>query len=100
MKHKAAVTQQESTATEAEREATFGILREICVSILTVRPEEVTPEVSLRDGLGADSLDFAELSMALEDHGVVLSEEDVRSVDTVADLMDIVLRAPGRKVSA
>lgn len=42
-------------------------VKEIIVSNLSVSEDQVTPEASFTDDLGADSLDFVELQMAFED---------------------------------
>ena len=42
-------------------------VKTIVVEQLGVKPEQVTPEASLIDDLGADSLDTVELVMALEE---------------------------------
>ena len=45
----------------------FEKVRDIIVDTLGCDAEEVTPEASLFDDLGADSLDAVELNMAFED---------------------------------
>ena len=52
-------------------------IRSIIVEQLGVRPEQVTPEASFVDDLGADSLDTVELVMAFEEEfGLEISDED------------------------
>lgn len=66
-------------------------MQEACVEILGVTPEAVTPEALLRDDLGADSLDFAELVMALEDKlGITIPEGQMKGLQTVADAVDLI----------
>ena len=51
-----------------------------------VKPEEVTPEASFIDDLGADSLDTVELIMALEEEfGVEIPDEDAEKMTSVGD---------------
>lgn len=53
---------------------------------LGVKQEEVTPEASFIDDLGADSLDTVELVMALEEEfGVEIPDEDAEKITTVGD---------------
>jgi acyl carrier protein len=53
---------------------------------LGVKPEEVTPEASFIDDLGADSLDTVELIMALEEEfNVEIPDEDAEKMTTVGD---------------
>ena len=53
---------------------------------LGVKPEEVTPQASFIDDLGADSLDTVELIMALEEEfSVEIPDEDAEKMTTVGD---------------
>ena len=53
---------------------------------LGVKPEEVTPEASFIDDLGADSLDTVELVMALEEEfSVEIPDEDAEKMTKVSD---------------
>ena len=63
-------------------------ITEIIVEQLGVKPEEVTPEASFVDDLGADSLDTVELVMALEEEfGIEVPDEDAEKLTTVGDAM-------------
>lgn len=58
----------------------------ITVEQLGVKPEEVVPEASFADDLGADSLDAVELVMALEEEfGLEISDEDAERLKRVKD---------------
>lgn len=61
-------------------------ITEIIVEQLGVKPEEVVPEASFVDDLGADSLDTVELVMALEEEfGIEIPDEDAEKIQSVGD---------------
>ena len=66
----------------------FEKVRDIIVETLGCDAEEVTPEASLSDDLGADSLAAVELVMALEEAtGQSIAEEDAANLKTVGDIL-------------
>ena len=66
----------------------FEKVRDIIVETLGCDAEEVTPEASLSDDLGADSLAAVELVMALEEaSGLSIAEEDAANLKTVGDIL-------------
>ena len=66
----------------------FEKMRDIIVETLGCDAEEVTPEASLSDDLGADSLAAVELVMALEEAtGLSIAEEDAANLKTVGDIL-------------
>jgi len=61
-------------------------VKSIIAEQLGVKPEEVVPEASFIDDLGADSLDTVELVMALEEEfGTEIPDEDAEKILTVGD---------------
>jgi acyl carrier protein len=61
-------------------------IKAIIAEQLGVKPEEVTPQASFIDDLGADSLDTVELIMALEEEfNVEIPDEDAEKMGTVGD---------------
>jgi acyl carrier protein len=61
-------------------------IKTIIADQLGVKPEEVTPNASFVDDLGADSLDTVELIMALEEEfNVEIPDEDAEKMKTVGD---------------
>ena len=66
----------------------FETLCDIIVDTLGCEPEEVKPEASLADDLGADSLAAVELIMAIEEAaGIHIDEEAAAELKTVADIV-------------
>jgi acyl carrier protein len=71
---------------------------EIIVEQLGVKPEEVTPEASFVDDLGADSLDTVELVMALEEEfGIEVPDEDAEKLVTVGDAIKYIEEKVNKK---
>jgi acyl carrier protein len=61
-------------------------VKSIIAEQLGVKIEEVAPEASFIDDLGADSLDTVELVMALEEEfGIERPDEDAEKITTVGD---------------
>ena len=62
----------------------FEKVKSIVVEQLEVEPEQVTPEASFANDLGADSLDTVELVMALEEEfDIEIPDEAAEQIDTV-----------------
>ena len=73
-------------------------ITEIIVEQLGVKPEEVVPEASFVDDLGADSLDTVELVMAFEEEfGAEIPDEDAEKLQTVGDAIKYVSEKTGAK---
>ena len=61
-------------------------VKSIIVEQLGVDEEEVTPDASFVDDLGADSLDTVELVMAFEEEfGIEIPDEDAEQLQKVGD---------------
>ncbi len=71
-------------------------VKEIIVKQLGVNEEQITPEASFIDDLGADSLDSVELIMALEEEfkdqmgGAEIPESDAEKLTTVGAVVDYI----------
>ncbi|MEI6211277.1 MAG: acyl carrier protein [bacterium] len=64
-------------------------VKEIIVEQLGVNAEQVTPEASFIDDLGADSLDTVELIMAFEEEfGAEIPDEEAEKLTTVGKVTD------------
>jgi acyl carrier protein len=63
----------------------------VIVEQLGVKEEDVKPEASFIDDLGADSLDTVELVMALEEEfDTEIPDEEAEKIRTVGDVMAFV----------
>ena len=61
-------------------------VKELVVDQLGVSPDEVKPESSFVESLGADSLDLTELIMAMEEEfDIEIEDEDAQKILTVQD---------------
>ena len=66
----------------------FDKVKEILCHQLDVEEDAVTAEANIVDDLGADSLDFVDLVMSLEDEfNVEIPDEDVEGIKTVGDIV-------------
>lgn len=53
--------------------------------------DSITVDTSLTDDLGADSLDLADVLMAVEDEfEVEIPDEDIENIKTVGDIVDYI----------
>ena len=58
---------------------------------LLIKPEDITPETSLIDDLGADSLDLIEIVMKLEDlYDIQIEDDELEKIVTVQDVIDYI----------
>ena len=72
-------------------ESTLDRVKKVLVEQLDVDPTAITPEASIVDDLGADSLDIVEIIMGLEDQfGVEIPDDDAEKITTVQQIMDYV----------
>ncbi len=64
--------------------STFDRVKKVVVEQLDVSEDEVTPQASFVDDLGADSLDVVELVMGLEEEfDIEIPDEDAEKIATV-----------------
>lgn len=69
----------------------FDKVKEIIVKELKIDADKVKPEASLKDDLGADSIDAVEVIMALEDEfNISISDDAAQNIKTVQDLVDYI----------
>ncbi len=66
-------------------------IRAIVAEQLGVDEDQVTPDASFVDDLGADSLDTVELIMAFEEEfEVEIPDEEAQKIKTVQDVIDYI----------
>jgi acyl carrier protein len=66
-------------------------VKSIIVEQLGVDEEEVTPDASFVDDLGADSLDTVELVMAFEEEfGIEIPDEDAEKITRVKEAIEYI----------
>jgi acyl carrier protein len=66
-------------------------VKSIIVEQLGVEADEVTPQASFTDDLGADSLDIVELVMAFEEEfGIEIPDEAAEKISKVQEAVDYI----------
>lgn len=70
----------------------FEKIRELICEQFAVDPATITTDTNFLQDLSADSLDFVELVMNIEDTFRLpeIGEEEIRSIQTVGDLVEYV----------
>lgn len=72
-------------------------VKQIICEQLSVAEEDVVPEASFVDDLGADSLDLVEMIMAMEEaFNVSIADEEAEKIKTVQDAWDYVETKAGK----
>lgn len=73
-------------------------VKEIIVERLGVDPQEVTPQASFVNDLGADSLDTVELVMAFEEEfGIEIPDEEAEKIQSVGQSIEYIKTHQGQK---
>jgi acyl carrier protein len=71
-------------------------IKKIICEQLEVSEEDVVPEASFVDDLGADSLDQVELIMAMEEEfDISISDEEAEKIITVRDAIEYIEQSTG-----
>ena len=67
----------------------FETIARIISEQFNIGENEITPDMSLYDDLGADSLELVDLVMALEEEfDIEIPEEDMENIVTVGDAVE------------
>jgi acyl carrier protein len=73
-------------------------VKSIIVEQLGVEADEVTPEASFTEDLGADSLDIVELVMAFEEEfSIEIPDEDAEKIGRVSEAVSYIEQHAGPK---
>jgi acyl carrier protein len=71
-------------------------VKSIIVEQLGVDEDEVTPDASFTDDLGADSLDIVELVMAFEEEfGIEIPDEEAEKIGNVREAVEYIEQHAG-----
>jgi len=74
-----------------QMEELMSRLKEIVVDRLNVEEDQIKPEASFVEDLGADSLDIVELIMGIEEEfDIEIPDEDAEKLATVGDAINYV----------
>ena len=75
-----------------ERADALATIQDVAAEVLSVEPARVTEAARFKEDLDADSLDLVELVMGLEERfDISVPEEDLESVGTVGQAVDLVM---------
>ena len=74
------------------KEEVAAKVRKVIASQLDVEEEKVTPDASIIDDLGADSLDIVEVVMSLEEEfGMEIPDEDAEKLSRVKHVVEYIV---------
>ena len=72
----------------------FEKLQKIIAEVMNVSEEEIRPETTFVDDLGADSLDIFQIIMGIEDaFDIEIENEDAEKIATVGDAVEQIKNA-------
>ncbi len=69
-------------------------LKEVIAEVLSVDPNEITPETTFLEDLGADSLDVFQIVMGIEEaFDIEISPEDAEEIKTVEEAVSLIKKS-------
>lgn len=72
----------------------FEKMQQIIADVLSVDLDEITPETTFKDNLGADSLDVFQIIMAVEEEfNIEIPTEEAEKIVTVGDAVEAIRNA-------
>ena len=81
---------------QMKKEEVLSRLKEIIVDRLDVEEDQIVPEASFVEDLGADSLDIVELIMGIEEEfDIEIPDEDAEKLTSVGEAMNYTLSKIG-----
>ena len=76
----------------------FEKMKEVIANVPNVDPEEIKPETTFTEDLGADSLDLFQIIMGLEDEfDVPIDPEKTENITTVGEAVELLKSAIASK---
>jgi acyl carrier protein len=88
----------ETASTTPSAEEVLEQLRAMMASEFGLSPRDIEPDAHLIDDLDLDSIDLVDLAVTLEDEsGIKLDEDQIKSVRTVGDTVDVIHAAFTRR---
>lgn len=73
-------------------------LTNIIADVLNVDPNEIKPDSTFTDDLGADSLDLYQILMGIEEeYGITVPQEQTENITTVAEALELIKQATGNE---
>ena len=76
----------------------FEKMKEVIANVLNVDPEEIKPDTTFTEDLGADSLDLFQIIMGLEDEfDVQIDPEKTENITTVGEAVELLKSAISNK---
>jgi acyl carrier protein len=73
-------------------------LKKIIADVLNVDPNEIGPEMTFTDDLGADSLDIYQIVMGIEsEFDIKVPDDKIENVKTVQEAVDLIKGAAENK---
>jgi acyl carrier protein len=88
--------QQSRKEDDMDRQEIEGKVRKVLAEQLAVDESQVTADARFAEDLNADSLDLTEAVLALEDEmGIEIPEEEMETVKTVGQAVDLVAAKMG-----
>ena len=72
----------------------FEKLQAIIADVLNVPKDDITPETTFVDDLGADSLDIFQIIMGIEEEfDIEIDNEEAEKITTVQDAVELIKKA-------
>ena len=80
--------------TDRRAEMEFEKMQQIIADVLSVDLDEITPETTFKDDLGADSLDVFQIIMGVEEEfNIEIPTEEAEKIVTVGDAVEAIKNA-------